>query len=79
MHVALSTYNLFLFPGYIYVIGGCNDEGKLRTVEQYHMEKERWTHAKSLDRPIENHAAAANGEMVSLWLYKYLLPMYAGR
>ncbi len=46
------------------MIGGYNDKGVLRTVEQYHMEKERWIHTKKLDKPIHKHAAAAHGEMV---------------
>ena len=46
------------------MIGGCNDKGALRTVEQYHMEKERWTHVRKLDKAIQNHAAAAHGHMV---------------
>ena len=32
----------------------------------YNMEKERWTHCKKLDRPIQNHAAASHVEMVRL-------------
>ena len=54
------------FLGYIYAIGGCNDKGLLRTVEQYNMEKERWTHCKKLEKPIQNHAAASHIEMVRL-------------
>ena len=62
-----------LNTGYIYVIGGCNDKGMLRTVEQYSMEEERWTHSKKLDRPLQSHAAAAHGELVTyLSVYYYL-------
>ncbi len=54
-----------LISGFVYVIGGCNDKGMLRTVEQYNMEKERWTHVKKLDQPVQCHAAAAHIEMVT--------------
>lgn len=63
----------FYIAGYIYVVGGMNDKGPLRTVEQYHMEKERWTHVRKLDRPLLNHAAASHSHMVNSSIIFYCI------
>ncbi len=54
------------FSGYIYAVGGMNERGPLKTVEKFHMDKERWRFVSNLEKPLYSHAGASYQHRVCL-------------
>ena len=70
MHL-FSTFT----PDFVYAIGGKNETGSLRSVEQYYIEKDMWGNVTSLSSPRYDHAAATVGETVG-YLYLELFMLF---
>ena len=62
----LGLPNIDFLLGYLYVIGGCNDEEALKSVERFDLEEEKWSFIRSLSKPLFDHAGAADNFKVSI-------------
>ena len=74
MATKMWLYNVLFISGYLYAIGGKNESGHLRSVEQFHLDEEKWRFVQSLDMPVFDHAATAYKDNVStMYTVQYIL------
>ena len=73
----------FIHPGFLYAIGGKNELGILRSVEQFDLDKETWTFVHPMENALFDHAGTAfkdqvihissqvvtSGNMQAFWVY----------
>lgn len=61
----------FILSGSIYVIGGKNECGPLKSVEMYNLNAEMWSFVRNLDVAVFDHAGAPYKDRVVL-VYKFI-------